>query len=84
MKLRAGTCNEAGQAHVMKLMVGTCNEANICVLQLLCKHDYKTGNVSTAMYCWQIHTTTSTKVSGVTMATKVTIATTVTMVTIDH
>ena len=63
---------------------GTHNEANICLLQLFYKHDYKIGNFSTAIYFWQIHTTTSTKVSGVTMATEVTILTTLTMVTIDH
>jgi hypothetical protein len=33
---------------------GTHNEANICLLQLFCKHDYKIGNYSTAIYFWQI------------------------------
>jgi hypothetical protein len=42
------------------------------------------GNVSTVINFWQIHTTTSTKVPEVTMATKVTIATTIAMATVEH
>jgi hypothetical protein len=59
---------------------GRHNETNICLSQLFCKHDYKTGNVSTAKYFWPIHTTTETKVTKVTMATMVTKITTALLV----